>query len=195
MLIRGGEVLYGESFIADGEEVQTNDKRYGISVNYNSDTKTFSFASGTTGEQISSDGALGVSEAQKSSNIQIGRFNINPEDGTAFKNFNLDNTIIGNGDNQLMGVGTTKTDIIFNAGRGLASQPATATGATAKEPLSNVFRLSAQTGENIFNISVNGVNGIIEVPAGSYVGTTLAEALKHGLTRFPIRSPVRPLVL
>ena len=188
VLIRGGEVLYGESFIADGEEVQTNDKRYGISVNYNSDTKTFSFASGTTGEQISSDGALGVSEAQKSSNIQIGRFNINPEDGTAFKNFNLDNTIIGNGDNQLMGVGTTKTDIIFNAGRGLASQPATATGATAKEPLSNVFRLSAQTGENIFNISVNGVNGIIEVPAGSYVGTTLAEALETRINQ--ISDPV-----
>ena len=189
VLIRGGEVLYGESFIADGEEVQTNDKRYGISVNYDSDAKTFSFASGTAdeGEQIS-DGALGVSEAQKSSNIQIGRFNINPEDGTAFKNFNLDNTIIGNGDNQLMGVGTTKTDIIFNAGRGLASQPATATGAAAKEPLSNVFRLSARTGENIFNISVNGVNGIIEVPAGSYVGTTLAEALETRINQ--ISDPV-----
>ena len=37
--------FHGESFIADGEEVQTNDKRYGISANYNSDTKTFSFAS------------------------------------------------------------------------------------------------------------------------------------------------------
>ena len=107
--------------------------------------------------------------AQKSSNIQIGRFNINPEDGTAFKNFNLDNTIIGNGDNQLMGVGTTKTDIIFNAGwSGIAAcdcDRCNRQGAPV-----NVFRLSAQTGENIFNISVNGVNGIIEVPAGSYVG-------------------------
>ena len=188
VLIRGGEVLYGESFIADGEEVQTNDKRYGIDVNYNSDTKTFSFASGTTGERIAADGALGVADPQKSSNIQIGRYNINPVDGTAFKNFNLVGNIIGNGDNQLMGVGTTKTDIIFNAGRGLASQPAVATGATAKEPLSNVFRLSAQTGENIFNISVNGVNGIIEVPAGSYVGSTLAEALETRINQ--ISDPV-----
>ena len=188
VLIRGGEVLYGESFISDGEEVQSNDKRYGIDVNYNSDTKTFSFASGTTGERIDKDGALGVTETQKTSNIQIGRYNINPEDGTAFKIFNLDSTIIGAGDNQLMGVGATKTDIIFDAGRGLGSQPAIAIGASAKEPLSSVFRLSAKTGENIFNISVNGVNGIIEVPAGSYVGTTLAEALETRINQ--ISDPV-----
>ena len=89
-----------------------------------------------------------------------------------------------------MGVGTTKTDIIFNVGRGL-NAAATATGATAKEPLSNVFRLSAQTGENIFNISVNGVNGIIECRQVPGVwGQPSQKRWKHGLTRFPIRSPV-----
>jgi flagellar hook protein FlgE len=30
VLIRGGEILSTESFIADGEEVRLNDKRYGI---------------------------------------------------------------------------------------------------------------------------------------------------------------------
>ena len=178
VLIRGGEVLYGDTFVADGEEIQTNDKRYGISVEYNSDTKTFSFGSGTTGEQIDADGALGVTENQKNSNIQIGRYNINPADGSAFKTYTLDSTIIGSGDNQLMGVGATKTDIIFSAGRGLRSAAAIATGASANEPLSNVFQLSAQTGENVFNVSVNGINGVIRVPSGSYVGTTLAEVLE-----------------
>ena len=38
VLIRGGEVLRTEPFVADGEEIQLNDKRYGVSVNYNSDT-------------------------------------------------------------------------------------------------------------------------------------------------------------
>ena len=31
-LIRGGEILSTESFVADGEEIQLNDKRYGIKV-------------------------------------------------------------------------------------------------------------------------------------------------------------------
>ena len=30
VLIRGGEILSTSSFIADGEEIQLNDKRYGI---------------------------------------------------------------------------------------------------------------------------------------------------------------------
>ena len=38
--------------------------------------------------------------------------------------------------------------------------------------------LSTQVGDNIFNVSVNGISGVIEVPATSYVGTTLAEALQ-----------------
>ena len=60
VLIRGGQVLNAETLVADGEEIQLNDKRYGIQVEYNSDTKTFSYLSGSTGEQISANGALGV---------------------------------------------------------------------------------------------------------------------------------------
>ena len=70
VLIRGGEVLTTEPFVADGEEIQLNDKRFGITVNYNSDTQNFTFASGTTGELIAADGALGVSSAQSASSIE-----------------------------------------------------------------------------------------------------------------------------
>ena len=40
-------------------------------MNYNSDTKDFTFASGTTGEAIAANGALGVTETQKASNIEV----------------------------------------------------------------------------------------------------------------------------
>jgi flagellar hook protein FlgE len=46
-----------------------------------------------------------------------------------------------------------------------------------------VFRLSNQGNENIFNVSVNGVAGVIEVPQGFYVGTTLAEALQERINQ------------
>ena len=45
-------IISGEPFVADGAELQINAKRFGVSVEYNSDVKTFTFASGTTGEAI-----------------------------------------------------------------------------------------------------------------------------------------------
>ena len=177
--IRGGEVLYGDPFIATGEEIQPNDKRYGIKVEYNSEFQNFSISSGTTGEAIPGNGALGVSEAQKASNIQVGRYAISPATGArTAQAYDVDAPIIGNGDNSLFGVGKTKNDFLLSAGTGLRATSAQAVGASANEPLTNVFKLSTQNGDNIFNVSVNGISGIIEVPATSYVGTTLAEALQ-----------------
>ena len=177
--IRGGEVLFGDPFVATGEEIQPNDKRYGIQVEYNSELQNFSISSGTTGEAIAANGAIGVSSEQKASNIQVGRYAMNPSTGARTQQpYDVDGVIIGNGDNSLFGVGKTKNDFLFTAGTGLKATSAKAIGATANEPLTNVFKLSTQTGDNIFNVSVNGISGIIEVPATSYVGTTLAEALE-----------------
>jgi flagellar hook protein FlgE len=177
--IRGGEVLYGNSFVATGEEIQPNDKRYGVKVAYNSEFQNFSISSGTTGEAIDGNGAIGVTEQQKASNIQVGRYAISETTGARVAQaYDVDATIIGNGDNLLFGVGKTKNGFLFSAGTGLKATPARAVGASANEPLTNVFKLSTQTGDNIFNVSVNGISGIIEVPATSYVGTTLAEALQ-----------------
>jgi flagellar hook protein FlgE len=64
------------------------------------------------------------------------------------------------------------------AGRGLASTPAVAVGRAANDDLTDVFRLSSAEGDNRFNVSVNGINGVVEVPSGFYVGSTLAEALE-----------------
>ena len=51
------------------------------------------------------------------------------------------------------------------------------------DDLSEVFRLSNAGGENVFNVSVNGINGIIEIPTGFYVGSTLAEALQNRINQ------------
>ena len=182
VLIRGGEVLSAEPFVADGEEIQLNDKRYGVTVNYNSDTRSFTFASGTTGEAIGANLALGVDEPQTASGIAVGRYNLSTEDGSV-----IDTTDYFSGDNHLMSVGDNKT-VTTEQGRGLASTPAIATGGKAREDLTEVFRLSTSDNENKFNVNVNGINGVIEVPSGFYVGTTLAEALEKRINQ--IEDPV-----
>ena len=177
-LIRGGEILSTEPFVADGEEIQLNDKRYGASVVYNSDTQTFTFASGSTGEFINSNGALGVNEQQKASGISVGRYSLSQVDGSI-----IDTTAHFSGDNHLMAVGTSKNDAIAEAGRGLASTPAVSVGDAANEDLTSVFRLNNTGGENVFNVSVNGISGVIELPSGFYVGSTLAEALQSRINQ------------
>ena len=42
--------------------------------------------------------------------------------------------------------------------------------------------------ERIFNVSVNGISGVIEIPTGFYVGSTLAEALESRINQ--IQDPV-----
>ena len=178
VLIRGGEVLSAEAFVADGEEIQLNDKRYGVKVNYNSDTRSFTFASGTTGERIDANKALGVTTDQSASNIQVGRYTLSTTDGSV-----TDTTALDTGDNHLMGVGGTKADTNFTAAKGLASSAAQAVGGIANDDLTEVFRLSSVDGDNRFNVSVNGINGVVEVPSGFYVGSTLAEALEKRINQ------------
>jgi flagellar hook protein FlgE len=172
-------VISAGSFVADGTEMQINAKRFGANVQYNSDTKTFTFLSGTTGEAITADGALSVETNQAASNIQVGRYRIDAETGEPVNtSFDTATRYMGTGDNGLMGVGASKNDTIFETARGLASQPARAVGASATEPLNEIFALSSAGGGNVFNISVNGTSGIIEVPSGNYVGSTLAAELQ-----------------
>jgi flagellar hook protein FlgE len=172
-------VIAANSFVADGGEMQINAKRFGASVAYNSDTKTFTFMSGTTGETISADGALGVEVDQNASNIQVGRYSISATDGSVVNaTFDTATRYMGVGDNGLMGVGASKNDTVFETARGLGSEPARATGAPATEPLNEIFNLSSAGNANVFNVSVNGISGIIEVPSGNYVGSTLAAELQ-----------------
>ena len=177
-LIRGGEKFSASTFVADGAEIQLNDKRFGVKVSYNSELKAFEFSSGTTGETIAANGAIGVATAQTASDIAVGRYLLSTTDGSI-----TDTTDFFSGDNNLLGVGVTKTNAIKTEAKGLAAKAAQAVGASATEDLTQVFRLSNQGNENIFNVSVNGVAGVIEVPQGFYVGTTLAEALQERINQ------------
>ena len=87
-----------------------------------------------------------------------------------------------------MSVGVSKTDAIATAGRGLASSAAVSIGDAANEDLTSVFRMTNTNGENVFNVSVNGISGVIEIPTGFYVGSTLAEALESRINQ--IQDPV-----
>ena len=87
-----------------------------------------------------------------------------------------------------MSVGTSKNDVIAAAGTGLASTPAVSVGDAANEDLTSVFRYDNTNGENVFNVSVNGISGVIEIPTGFYVGSTLAEALESRINQ--IQDPV-----
>jgi len=173
VLIRGGTFLSTDPIVANGEEIQLNDKRFGVGVIYNADTQSFSFKSGTTGEAIAADGALNVATAQTASSIAVGRHTLSTVDGSV-----VTGSLAFSGDNHLMGVGASKTDAVTTAGKGLASTAAVATGAAAIDDLSEVFNLTSTSGDNIFNVSVNGINGVVEVPSGFYVGSTLAQALE-----------------
>ena len=82
MPISSTAIISGEPFVADGAELQINAKRFGVSVEYNSDVKTFTFASGTTGEAIGADKAIGVDDVQKASNIQVGRYALDSTNGS-----------------------------------------------------------------------------------------------------------------
>ncbi|MDA1042066.1 MAG: flagellar hook-basal body complex protein [Proteobacteria bacterium] len=186
-LIRGGEVLQTASFIADGQEIQLQNKRYGIQVSYASDTQSFKISSGTTGEQIADNGAIGVTEAQKASDIKVGRLALD-ESGNAIAQTLTADRIIGAGSNTLFGFGIGADRYEFTASRGLASKPAVAAGMAAQSDLTSVFRLGSAGGENVFNVSVNGIAGIIEIPTGNYVGSTLAEALQEKINQ--ISDPV-----
>ena len=171
-LIRGGERLLTGTFVASGAEIAA-DKSFGISAQYNSDTKSFTFASGTTGEEIAANGALGVNSDQKASFIQVGRTALTNEEILTSQS-----SADFLGDNLLMGIGAS-ADTVFTNGTGLRSEPAISEGATAREDLTEVFRLGTDNNENIFNVSVNGINGLIEIPSQFYVGSTLAEALEE----------------
>ena len=106
-LIRGGVKFSAGTFVADGAEIQLNDKRFGVKVGYNSELKAFEFSSGTTGETIAANGAIGVTEAQTASNMVVGRYLLSTTDGSV-----TDTTDFFSGDNNLLGIGVTKTNAI-----------------------------------------------------------------------------------
>ena len=183
----------GNAFLNDGPELQIANKRYGMEVEFDTVNYLFNISSGTTGETLAANSALGVEENQAASSISVGRYKltdlggVDPVDDAEYA-FNK----IGNGQNQILGF--PREGIVgFTAATGLASKPAVATGIEGLIDMNNAFSITSIGGENSFNVVVDGVSAFIKVPEGNYTGTTLAIALEnrinqmqHPVTGIPI---------
>ena len=178
--------VIGEPFVFDGGVVGSGPDRFGAKVRYDRDTGAFTFESGTTGKEVRANKAMGVETDQQASNIQVGRYEIDSATGLAIVGDNtvdITSRVLADGNSHVMGVGFGR-NVSFREGTGLKSEPAMAVGGPAKDPLnSQPIFLNAANRETTFNVSVNGVNAIIEIPGGNYIGTTLAELLEQRINQ------------
>ena len=179
--IGGGAVLKAESVLFTGDQIAADTQQaFGVEVSYNNLTRKFSIASGTTGENIPANSAVGVGDAgQASSNIEIGRLAI--VDGVATASA----AGIG-GTSALLGINATNeitTVTADTSGKGLQSEAAVLNGKTSNEDLSEDFFLSDAAEETIFVVNVNDITAAIKVPEGVYNGTSLATALQSRINQ------------
>ncbi|MDC0976038.1 flagellar hook-basal body complex protein [Alphaproteobacteria bacterium] len=179
--IGGGALLKAESVLFTGDQIAADTQRaYGVEVSYNNLTRKFSIASGSTGENIPANSAVGVGDSgQASSNIEIGRLAI--VDGVA----TISNAGIG-GTSALLGINATTAITTVTAdtsGKGLKSSAAVLNGKTSNEDLSEDFFLSDAAEETIFVVNVNDITAAIQVPEGVYNGTSLASALESRINQ------------
>ena len=172
----GNNVLFGLSTIASaidedgldatGAAVIPNggfqrpqaDQRFGITVTYNNATESFAFSSGTTGD---------ASEIQL--NFDVGTVDA-PDVNELSANF-LGFAITA----EEPALSIEASDVAL---RGLASTPAVAYGAPLGINVDNVFAVTDTN--NRFNVTVDGVSGIVEVPVGaSYTMDSFTEELER----------------
>ena len=173
----------GNSFLNDGPALQVANKRYGMEVEFDTVNYLFNISSGTTGETLKANSALGVEANQAASSVSVGRYKltnlggVDPVDDAKYA-FNK----IGNGQNQILGF--PREGIVgFTAATGLASKPAVASGIEGLIDMNNAFSITSLGGENSFNVVVDGVSSFINVPEGNYTGTTLAIALENRINQ------------
>ncbi len=179
--IGGGALLKAESVLFTGDQIAADTQQaFGVEVSYNNLTRKFSIASGSTGENIPANSAVGVGDAgQAASNIEIGRLAI--VDGVATASA----AGIG-GTSALLGINATNAITTVTAdtsGKGLKSEPAVLNGKTSNEDLSEDFFLSDAAEETIFVVNVNDITAAIKVPEGVYNGTSLATALQSRINQ------------
>ena len=172
------EILKGNPFVPDGPDVRTQNKRYGMQVEFDTVANNFNFLSGTTGEALVANSVVGVTAAQSASSIAVGRYNLTAEGvkdptDTADYAFNK----IGKGTNNIMGLPRDGVEG-YTGPTGLVSKPAISVGGEALMDMTKPFTITSLANENKFTVVSNGVSALITVPEGNYKGSTLAKALE-----------------
>lgn len=171
-------LLRGSPFVIDGPDVRAQNKRYGMQVEFDTVANNFNITSGTTGEALAANSAVGVPNVQSASSIAVGRYGLDlfgardATDDAAYA-FNK----IGKGTNTVMGFPRDGVEG-FTGPTGLVSRPAISEGGEGLMDMTKAFTVTSLANENKFTVVVNGVSGLITVPEGNYKGSTLAKALE-----------------
>jgi flagellar hook-basal body protein len=119
------------------------DQRFGIKVTYNTGDKTFSFASGTTGDNST----ISITPIDSTSGADALDAGINP---LALSIFGLKTAAVAKSSSAL---------------RGIASTPAVAYGTSPSINMNNNFSVTAEN--NSFIVAVDDVRGTVTIPVGS----------------------------
>ncbi|MCP4881713.1 MAG: flagellar hook-basal body complex protein, partial [Gammaproteobacteria bacterium] len=81
-------------------------------------------------------------------------------------------------DNHLLGVGATYgTEYTKSTGTGLPSTAGTATSSKAGIDITGTFAVTSN--DNVVNVTIDGIDGRVVVPSGSYTGHTFAAAMEE----------------
>jgi len=186
--LRTDEVLVGNAFVANGPEIRAEEKRYGMEVEYDTVQNQFVIKSGTTGESLRANSAVGVTAAQNESSVAVGRYALST---TGTRDTTDDATYafnkIGKGSAQILGFPRDGVEGYVKP-TGLVSKPAVAVGGEALMNMTQAFTVSALAGENIVNVVVNGVSASIVLPEGNYKGSTFAKELETRINN--MRNPI-----
>jgi flagellar hook protein FlgE len=186
--LKTDEVLKGSAFVPSGAELRVENKRYGMEVEFDTVNNNFVVKSGTTGESLRANSAVGVTAAQNESSIAVGRYGLTEtgaRDSTDDAQYAFNK--IGKGTAQILGFPRDGIEGYTKA-TGLVSKPAVAVGGEALMNMEQAFQVTALAGENIVNVVVNGVSASIVLPEGNYKGTTFAAELETRINN--MRNPV-----
>ena len=176
-------ILNGSPFVATGPDVRAQNKRYGMEVKFDTVANNFNITSGSTGEALAANSAVGVSLAQSASSVAVGRYGltttggVDPTDDAAYA-FNK----IGKGGNNVMGFPRAGVEG-YTPPTGLVSKPAIAEGGEGLMDMTKAFTVTSLANENQFTVVSNGVSALITVPEGNYKGDTLAKALENRINQ------------
>ena len=176
-------VFNGSPFVAAGPEVRAQNQRFGMQVEFDTVANEFNITSGTTGEALAANSAVGVPTAQSASSVKVGRYKlttvgeVDPTDDAEYA-FNK----IGKGANNVMGFPRAGIEG-FTPPTGLISKPAIVVGEEALMDMKKAFTVSELANENRFTVVSNGVSALITVPPGNYKGETLAKALENRINQ------------
>jgi len=82
--------------------------------------------------------------------------------------------------NNVLGIGETyDKELQIQEGDGLESTPGIAVGTKAGVDISGTFSVLSENNVNVINVTIDGIDGEVVIPPGSYTGTTFAAAMQE----------------